>query len=200
MTRLKIVGLGGTPRAGSSTEMALRACLALAEADGAETVLITGHDLVLPIYIPELKDRAPEALQMIEHLRTCDGLIVASPGYHGSISGLIKNALDYVEDLRGDRRSYLEGRVVGCIIGAAGDQARGTALVALRSIVHALRGWPTPFGATLNTSSKLFDSNSRCIDAQAKQQIELMVKQVLHFTQMQRSADDTLIMDHSGAL
>jgi FMN reductase len=115
----KIVGLGGTPRPGSSTEMALRACLAIAAANGAETVSITGHDLVLSIYMPEMNDRTPEALRMIEHLRTCDGLIVASPGYHGSISGLVKNALDYIEDLRGDRRGYLEGRLSVASLGLA---------------------------------------------------------------------------------
>lgn len=188
MTKPKIVGLGGTPRAGSSTEMALRACLAIAESDGAETVLITGQEMVLPIYMPELPDRSAEAKRMIEHIRTCDGLIIASPGYHGSISGLIKNAIDYIEDLRGDSRSYLEGRAVGCIMGAAGGQALGTALTTLRSVVHALRGWPTPFGATLNTSGKLFDAEGRCIDEAARQQIELVARQVMHFARMQLAA------------
>lgn len=185
MKRPKIVGIGGTPRAGSSTEMALRACLAIAESEGAETVLITGQDIVLPIYMPELQERSPEAARMIEHIRTCDGLIIASPGYHGSISGLIKNAIDYIEDLRKDTRTYLEDRPVGCIMGAAGGQALGTALVTLRSVVHALRGWPTPFGATLNTSNKLFDADGRCTDEPARQQIEIVAKQVLHFAKMQ---------------
>jgi len=185
MKKPKIVGLGGTPRAGSSTEMALRACLAMIEQDGAETVLITGQDIVLPIYMPELPDRSAEAKRMIEHIRTCDGLIIASPGYHGSISGLIKNAIDYIEDLRTDPRSYLEGRAVGCIMGAAGGQALGTALTTLRSVVHALRGWPTPFGATLNTSGKLFDATGQCTDEPARQQIELVARQVMHFARMQ---------------
>ena len=39
--------------------------------------------------------------------RWADGLLVASPGYHGGISGMMKNALDYVEDLRADERVYL---------------------------------------------------------------------------------------------
>jgi hypothetical protein len=34
--------------------------------------------------------------------------IVGSPGYHGAISGLVKNALDYIEDLREDPRVYLD--------------------------------------------------------------------------------------------
>lgn len=185
MKRPKIVGLGGTPRAGSSTEMALRACLALAEEEGAETVLITGPDILLPIYMPELQERSDEAVRMIEHIRTCDGLIIASPGYHGSMSGLIKNALDYIEDLRKDPRSYLEGRAVGCILGAAGGQALGTALMSLRSVIHALRGWPTPMGATLNTSVKLFSTDGQCVDEPAKQQLSLVAKQVTHFARLQ---------------
>ena len=188
MKRPKIVGLGGTPRSGSSTEMALRACLSIAEAEGADTVIITGQDIVLPIYMPELQERSAEAIRMIEHIRTCDGLIIASPGYHGSMSGLIKNAIDYIEDLRKDSRSYLEGRAVGCILGAGGGQALGTALMSLRSVVHALRGWPTPMGATLNTSGKLFDADGRCIDEPARQQLELVAKQVTHFARMQLAA------------
>ncbi len=191
MRRPKIVGLGGTPRSGSSTEMALRACLAVAEDEGAETVLITGQDILLPIYMPELSERTAEAKSMIEHIRTCDGLIIASPGYHGSISGLVKNAIDYIEDLRKDSRCYLEGRAVGCILGAAGDQALGTSLTALRSVVHALRGWPTPMGATLNTSTRLFDAEGHCIDQPARLQLELVARQVAHFARM-RLADTAL--------
>ena len=71
-------------------------------------------------------------------------IIVASPAYHGGVSGLVKNALDYVEDLRDAKRPYLDGRAVGCIACAGGWQAAVATLTGLRSISHALRGWPTP--------------------------------------------------------
>ena len=83
---------------------------------------------------------------MVEAVRAADGLIIASPGYHGSISGLVKNALDGLEDLRDDVRPYLDGRAVGLIVRADGPQAGDSTLAALRAIVHALRGWPTPLG------------------------------------------------------
>jgi len=57
--------------------------------------------------------------------------------YHGSLSGLIKNALDSLEPLRDDVRPYLDGRAVGCIVVADGWQACGSALASLRGIVHA---------------------------------------------------------------
>ena len=60
----------------------------------------------------------------------------------------MKNAIDLLEDLRGDSRVYLDGRAVGCIVTAAGWQGCNTTLGAMRGIVHALRGWPTPLGVT----------------------------------------------------
>src|ERR1700722_18858678 len=146
-----IVGVGGTPRVGSSSECALRMALAAASALGARTEIVCGAQAVLPVYDPSQCDRTPEALRMIRLLRECDGVIVASPGYHGSMSGLIKNALDYTEDMRDDPRPYLDGRAVGTIVCANGWQATGTTLVALPSVVHALRGWPTPMGVAINS-------------------------------------------------
>ena len=86
--------------------------------------------------------------EFVEAVRAADGLVIATPGYHGPVSGLIKNALDALDGLRDDERPYLEGRAVGCIVTADGWQACGTALASLRTIVHALRGWPTPVSYT----------------------------------------------------
>ena len=53
------------------------------------------------------------------------GVVIATPSYHGGISGLVKNAIDFVEDMRDDERPYLDGRAVGCIVVADGPQAIG---------------------------------------------------------------------------
>ncbi len=151
-----IVGLGGTTREGSSTELALRYALNAAESAGARTMLFNGQALMMPMYAPEVPERTAEAETFIAALRAADGVIIASPAYHGSISGLVKNALDYTEDMRGDEAVYLDGRVVGCITCAYGPQAAGTTLVALRSIVHALRGWPTPLGVGITARHAVF--------------------------------------------
>ena len=108
-------------------------------------------------------------------------MILASPGYHGGISGLVKNALDLFEDLRDDRRCYLDGRAVGCIITANGWQTIGTALTALRSIIHALRGWPTPLGAGLNTAERIFNETGACTDPAAAMQLNTVGRQVVEF-------------------
>ena len=114
-------------------------------------------------------------------MRRCQGVVIASPGYHGSISGLIKNALDYIEDLRTEPAPYLDGRAVGCIACAAGWQATGPTLAALRSVVHALRGWPTPMGVVVNTAEPVFEESGRCLDPIMDAQLALVGRQVIEF-------------------
>ncbi|WP_163579655.1 NADPH-dependent FMN reductase, partial [Klebsiella pneumoniae] len=79
-----------------------------------------------PMFAPERPDRSDEARALIAALRRADGIVISSPGYHGSMSGLIKNALDYTEDMRDDAQPYFDGRAVGCIACAAGWQATGS--------------------------------------------------------------------------
>lgn len=146
------VALGGTLRAHSSTERAMRAALDMAAARGATTQLLTGDAINLPPYQPEVPGRCDEAVALVAALRRADAIILGSPGYHGGISGLVKNALDYVEDMRRDDRCYFDGLPVGCIGTGAGWQGAIATLVQLRSVVHALRGWPTPLGVAINTA------------------------------------------------
>ena len=184
MTKPFILGIGGTTRAGSSSELVLRAALREIEALGAETECLAGPDMVLPLYAPENSDRDPKAARLIDLVRRADGIVIASPGYHGSISGMIKNALDYVEDTARDGRPYLDRRVVGCIACAYGWQATGSTLIALRTIVHALRGWPTPLGVAANTTMKLFGEDGCCTDAGLNANLGILAKQLMHFVRL----------------
>ena len=176
-----IVGIGGTMRPGSSSERALAESLRAAEAAGARTLLISGQGLALPLYDPSTTTRSPEAKTLVDAFRACDGLIVSSPAYHGTISGLVKNALDYAEDLRTDNRVYFDGIAVGCIACGGGWQAAVQTLSCLRTIVHCLRGWPTPLGAALNTSTPLFDQAGDCTDQAVKFQLQMIAQQVCGF-------------------
>lgn len=182
--RPHIVGVGGTTRLGSSSETALRYTLKAAEALGATVEMIAGPLLDLPMYDPSDDHRSPSALRLVQSLRRADGVIISTPSYHGALSGVIKNALDYIEDMRDDARPYLDGRGVGIIVTAFGAQALGTTLVGVRSIVHALRGWPTPFAAALNSAGKPFE-NGLPASAEVATQLELVADQVMTLARMQ---------------
>ena len=187
MARPLILGIGGTTRPASSSERALSVSLRAAEKEGAEIELIDGPSLILPMYAPGGANFNDSTRHLVDAFRRCDGLIISTPAYHGSISGVIKNALDYVEELRTDTRVYLDGIAVGCIASAGGWQAAGQTLTALRSIAHALRGWPTPLGAMLNTSLPIFDEDGNCTDINAAFQLESVGQQVTRFALMARA-------------
>jgi FMN reductase len=182
-----IVGVGGTNRPNSSTEQALGVALAAAALAGARTLLIGGGGLELPLYSAQRPERTSAAQTLIQALRRADGILIASPGYHGSLSGMVKNALDYSEDLRGDERVYFDGRAVGCIATASGWQAAVATLNALRGIVHALRGWNTPIGVAINTSEYQF-ADGRCSSAPLTVQLQEMGRQVVTFARMRHQS------------
>ena len=176
-----IVGLGGSMRPTSSTEQLLKAALAEVELAGGRTIMLDGEALNLPLFAPHLQHRSDSAVKLIETLRFADGVILVSPGYHGTISGHMKNALDYIEDLNKHDPPYLEGRAVGCCAVAAGWQASVTTLVALRSVVHALRGWPTPLGVAVNSAERLFSEDGTVVNLNVQRSLALMAHQVVAF-------------------
>jgi FMN reductase len=178
------VGLGGALRENSSTEKAMRIVLAEAERAGATTLLISGQALNLPLYAPERAHRTEAAQGLVEALARADGIILGSPGYHGSISGVVKNALDYAEDLRGDSRPYFTDRAVGCIATAGGWPGAVNTLGALRDIVHALRGWPTPLGVAINTAENIFDAQGNCGNPRIQHMLETMAAEIMRFAKM----------------
>ncbi|MDB5447828.1 MAG: NADPH-dependent reductase family protein, partial [Phenylobacterium sp.] len=180
-----IVGIGGTIRVGSTTETALLCSLRRAEAAGAETRLFGGEFLArLPIFDPRPSEITASQAELVEAVRAADGVIVASPGYHGSISGVVKNALDTLELTAKDPAPYFQGKPVGTIVTAYGWQATGSTLAALRAIIHAMRGWPTPFGAALNSTVGLFDDAGACCDAKDAWALTTVAEQVMDFATM----------------
>lgn len=177
-----VVGIGGSIGGVASTERALMIALEAAAREGFATQLFGGEALAeLPLYNPKGSVRSAGERAFVDAVRASSALIIASPGYHGSLSGLVKNALDLLEDTARDARPYLADMPVGIIATAFGWQATGSTIAALRSIVHALRGWPTPFAAAINTQLTKFDEEGGANDAAVIEQLALVGRQVARF-------------------
>jgi FMN reductase len=177
-----IVGIGGTTGGSSSTETALRIALTAAEALGARTLLFGGEAIAaLPHYNAKSSTRTAGEAALVAAVRDASGLILASPGYHGNVSGVVKNALDLLEETARDARPYLTDLPVGLIATAYGWQATGSTIAALRAIVHAFRGWPTPFAAAVNCRLSRFDADGDPSDPEVAQQLALVGRQVADF-------------------
>lgn len=180
---IRIVAIGGTVNPGSTTEQALRLSAASAAAGDADVQVFGGAYLSGLAHYGSAAHQKGDGGELVEAVRAADGVLIAAPGYHGTISGLVKNALDYLEDLSKDERPYLDGRAVGLIATAYGDQATMSTLITMRAIVHALRGWPTPMGATIRTYHGLFSPDGECLEDRARMQLEMVGSQVLRGAQ-----------------
>ncbi|TCP73234.1 NAD(P)H-dependent FMN reductase [Sphingomonas sp. PP-CE-1G-424] len=185
-----VVGIGGTIGGVSSTERALRIALDAVEKQGYRTQMFGGADMArLPLYDPKATTRTADERAFVEAVRGASAVIIASPGYHGSISGVVKNALDLLEETARDERPYLADMPVGLIATAYGWQATGSTIAALRSIVHALRGWPTPFAAAINTQVTKFDDEGGANDPAVIEQLCLVGRQVARFAPLSEPAN-----------
>jgi FMN reductase len=177
-----IVGIGGTPRQGSSTELLLRHVLSAAEARGFETRAFGGADiLALPMYVPGEGRRDGIAQSLVAALADCSAVVLASPAYHGGISGLVKNAIDYTEDLSKAPDPYFSGRPVACLSTGAGWQGVIATLASLRTVVHALRGWPTPFGLGINSAEFKVPGLDEPLDAGLASRVGIVADELTGF-------------------
>src|SRR3546814_17346914 len=85
-----------------------------------------------------------------------------------------------------DELVYFEGRAVGLIAVAAGWQATGTTLATLRSITHALRGWPTPMAVAVNSMLPIIDENKQLTDKGVSAQLDVVAEKVVPFRSERR--------------
>jgi len=164
--RLRVVGIGGTLREGSASLGALRRALGAAEEAGAETELLDLRELGLPMYEPgrPLEDYGDNVRGLVEAVREADALLLSTAAYHGTLAGVTKNALDFAQFLGGDERPYFDGKVVGLISTAGGDQAATNASGALVHTVHALRGVVAPLMVTIPKTWQRSDEEGNITD------------------------------------
>lgn len=180
-TGANVLGIGGTLSSRSTSELALRHCLSAAEELGARTRMVTASQLEMPMYQWGAADGCAAAQHLLEAVRWADHVVISSPGYHGGMSGLLKNALDYLQELAGDPSPYLDGKAVGCIVTASGWQAGATVLGSLRDTIHALRGWATPLGVVVNSSTGPFAPDGSVVEPGLDAKLRILAEQVAGF-------------------
>ena len=164
--RLKVVGIGGTLWEGSASLGALRRALAAAGEAGAETELLDLRGLDLPMYEPgrALDDYGPGVGRLVEELRGADAILISTAAYHGTLAGVTKNALDFSQFLSGGEHPYFDGKVVGLISTAGGEQAGANATGAMVHVVHALRGVVAPLEVSVSKAWQRTDRSGNVTD------------------------------------
>jgi FMN reductase len=138
---LKVLGVGGSMRAGSFSTRAIGLCLELARGHGAETRLLDLRLADLPMFRPDVEEDLPAVHAVAESVRWADAYLLGSPDYHGSMSGAIKNFLDYHWEQFG-------GKLFGYV--CTSHEKGLTAMDQMRTAVRQCYGWSMPYGVSLH--------------------------------------------------
>lgn len=95
---VKLLAFAGSTRGGSLNQALLDLAVAEARARGAEVTSIRLKDFVLPLYDGDLEasDFPAAARELKALFQAHQGFLIASPEYNGSVSGVLKNAIDWV--------------------------------------------------------------------------------------------------------
>jgi len=174
---LKVVGFGGTLKASSTTLVSLRRVLSTCQRLGADTELVEAGSLALPIYDWGAQPTA-EVERFAQIFHGADALVWASPLYHGTISGLFKNAIDWLEILRERSPPYLMDKPIG-LIGIAGGGQALQVITSMEQIVRSLRAWTIPFVVPINRAADVFSSTGELKDERVIEQLEQLAAELL---------------------
>jgi FMN reductase len=175
---LTIVGLGGSLASISTSLAALEIALEGARDAGARPQLLDIRELDLPMYNPD--DEAPVGATpaMVELCYAADGFLWSSPMYQGTISGSLKNALDWLRILHDREPPYLHDKVIGLISVAGGTQGLQV-INTMQFSVRALRGWAVPYVVAVPSSRSIFDRNGQILDAAVELQLRALGAEVV---------------------
>ncbi|WP_274363759.1 NADPH-dependent FMN reductase [Paenibacillus thermotolerans] len=150
---MNIVLLAGSNRKNASSTKLLRYMAKELEKKGARAVVIDLWEKPVPLYSPDGEDRLDRnAAEMIRLVQEADGIVLGTPEYHGSISGVLKNALDYMGGQQFSGKPVLSASSSGGAVGVA-------SLTHLQDIVRNLHGINCPEWISIGGDNRRFDEN-----------------------------------------
>ncbi|MHA2275660.1 MAG: NADPH-dependent FMN reductase, partial [Candidatus Kariarchaeaceae archaeon] len=109
-------------------------------------------------------------------LVNAQGLIIGSPEYHGSYSGVLKNLLD----LLGFKE--FEGKMIGLVGISGGSLGAANTLNGLRTIGRQLHGWVLPGQVSIPRASSAFEDNGQLIDKKLEERLKDVGRNVAKFS------------------
>lgn len=181
---IRIAGLCGSLRQGSYTKMALKVALQAAASPSCQTELIDLLDfnLLFADGSSEKGGVSPEVRRFRERIKSADGIIIGTPEYHGSFTGVLKNALDHTGF------AEWEGKMIALIGVSGGRMGAFNALNSLRDIGRSLHAWVIPEQVAIPEAYKCFDSAGNVKDHFIEKRLAEAGRQVARFAFLHKCA------------
>jgi NAD(P)H-dependent FMN reductase len=178
---IKVVGLNGSLRAGSHSRQALALAIEKAKALGAEAELLDLQTLTLPFCDGgDEYPGFPDVKRLRNTVKQADALILATPEYHGTMSGVLKNALDLMgfDELSGKMTAH---------ISVLGGQVNNNALNDLRTTLRWVHAWTIPEQVAIGQAWNAFDEQGHLKDARLAKRLEDLVAGLIKATKLMQA-------------
>ncbi len=179
---IRVVGINGSLRDGSYTRLAVKLALQGAEEVGAQTQLIDLREYDLIFCDGKVgKDAPPDVLRLRQEVKQAQGIILGTPEYHGSFSGVLKNALDLMGF------DEFEGKMIGLVGVSGGKMGAINALNSLRTVGRSLHAWVVPEQVSVPEAWRMFDAAGNLKDPRLEDELKNVGRQVARFTLLHSS-------------
>jgi NAD(P)H-dependent FMN reductase len=191
---INVLGVAGSMRQDSYSTLGLRMVLEEAKKYYSESYLLELRDISLPLYDPSGPssndpsfNNSNNVLEKITTaLKWADALVLASPDYHGSMSGTLKNFLDYFwEDFAGKTFGYI----------IASHEKGLTVADQMRTAVRQCYGWSMPYNISIN-GEKDFDSKGNLVNSALVKRIKMLARDLVTYGALIRRQFLQDVADH----
>lgn len=191
---INILGVAGSMRQESYSTLGLKMVLEEAKKYGSESYLLDLRDRNLPLYDPGAPSSNDSSFnnsnnvleKIITALKWADALVLASPDYHGSMSGTLKNFLDYFwEDFAGKTFGYM----------IASHEKGLTVADQMRTAVRQCYGWSMPYNISIN-GEKDFDSEGNLVNSALVKRIKMLARDLVTYGTLIRRQFLQDVADH----
>lgn len=174
---LNIVAIAGSLRDISYTRFAIGVTLRHAKELGAsvECIDLREYDLPFCEQIKNNEDFPKDYFKFKKKIDEADILIWGTPEYHGSYSGVLKNAIDLIG------RKEIENKLIGLIGVAGGNVGATNSLNGMRLVARHLRAWVVPHHVSIPSVSSKFDLEGNCIDENIKSRLIELAETIVKY-------------------
>lgn len=162
---MNITIVSGSNRKNATTTQLTRYLKRVLESKECQVTLIELNELPLPFYSPDLEHHDGNLEFFKKSLNAADGIILATPEYHGAPSGVLKNALDHVGF------EQFDGKVV-LSVSSAGGAVGVSSLQQLQTIVRNVHGVNCPEWISIGGEQRAFTLEGEPADSKTKERVQ----------------------------